>query len=594
MKIIPIFIPHAGCPYRCIYCDQHKISGAVKTPRVDEINSIIERNLKTIPKNERIEVAFFGGTFTLLEEFLQQKYLEAVYPYVKDKKIAGIRMSTHPEAVTEKSMKLFKERGGCLVELGVQSLDRGVLKKVNRPMDFNTIKKAASIIKKSGLDLGVQVMLGLPGDTLQKSIKTARKLIELRPKTARIYPVIVLKGTRLGDLFKKDKYKPLSMEEAIEWSAQVSDIFEKGAMKIIRIGLHPSEDLNSKGIILAGPYHASFGEMARARQMRNRIINILGAGKIPNRKAIEIHAPKNLFNLVSGHRGLEKKYLEKYYGAPIRLRESPYGDSRSRIVDIRKTIAIIDPRTPIKAKIRLKKMGYYVTEALLHPKLAKPVKGHPDMMLFSHGKKVIYEPHLEKIAGLLRDNGYECIRGEKIKSHKYPKDIIYDASSIGKSIIRYDGKIEKNIENLKTKFIRVKQGYAKCSIAIVDNKYIITSDKSIKDKWPKALLIRPGHVKLSGYKAGFIGGASGVHKDMVFFVGALENHPDGKLIRDFIENRNKKAIELYSGELCDTGGILYFDGAKTAPFMTRIGMRRFLRQAQDISAKDTEPSRSAV
>ncbi|HAZ10885.1 MAG: hypothetical protein A2047_02450 [Omnitrophica bacterium GWA2_41_15] len=526
MKIIPIFIPHAGCPYRCIYCDQHRISGAAKIPSIEEIKSVIERNLKTISKTERVEVAFFGGTFTLLPEDLQKKYLDAVYLYVRNKKIAGVRISTHPEAVTEKSMKLFKKRGGCLVELGVQSLDKEVLKKTNRVMDFNTIKIAAGVIKNSGLDLGVQVMLGLPGDTLQKSIKTARKLIELKPKTARIYPAVVLKGTGLGGLFKKGKYKPLSLEDAIEWSACVCDIFERGGVKVIRIGLHPSKDLNSEGVVLAGPYHPRFGQMAR---------------------------------------------LAQTWGKPI---------------------AVIDPRMPPMAKKRLKQMGYYIREVPLHPKLAGPVKGHPDMMLFSYGKKVIYEPRLEKIARLLRDNGYECTRGEKIKSYKYPKDIIYNACSIGKSIhspatetngglsippkepralahagsiIRYAGKIEKNIENLKTEFIRVKQGYVKCSVVVVDGKHIITSDKGIYDKWGVGdrhacpLLIRQGYVKLSGYKTGFIGGASGSHKDKIFFTGSLKNHPDGRLMREFIEKRGKKVVELSSGELYDVGGILFFD-----------------------------------
>ncbi|MDO8602899.1 MAG: radical SAM protein [Candidatus Omnitrophota bacterium] len=564
MKIIPIFIPHAGCSYRCIYCDQHKISGADKLPSTEEIKSSIERNLGTISRNERTELAFFGGTFTLMPESLQQRYLEAVYPYVKSKKIQGLRMSTHPEAISEKSMKLFKKMGGCLVELGVQSLDAEVLKKSRRAMDFKIIRNASRIIKKSGLDLGVQVMLGLPGDTLEKSIRTAEKLIELEPKTARIYPAIVLKGTGLGDLFKKGRYKPLSLEDAIEWSACVSDIFEKGAVKVIRIGLHPSECLNSKKIILAGPYHASFGEMARARQMRNRIRDILGAKKIPNRKIIEIRAPKNMFNLISGHRGLEKKYLEKYYGAPVHLRGEPSGSPRRwtmvRVKDIRKSIAIIDPRMPSKAKIRLKKMGYYITEAPMHPKLAKPVRGHPDMMLFSYGKKIIYEPHLEKIAGLLKDNGYECIKGEYIKSSAYPADIIYDACSLGKSIIRYDGKIEKHIERLSAKFIKVKQGYAKCSIAPVDGESIITSDKSINDVWGKnSLLVTPGHIKLPGYDTGFIGGASGVHKDKVFFTGVLKSHPDGYAIRDFIKKRDKKAVELCDGMLRDVGSILFFD-----------------------------------
>ncbi|MDP2910954.1 MAG: hypothetical protein Q8N76_01270, partial [Candidatus Omnitrophota bacterium] len=269
------------------------------------------------------------------------------------------------------------------------------------------------------------------------------------------------------------------------------------------IGLHPSKYLNSKGVVLSGPYHPRFGQMARSAQVW------------------------------------------------------------------RKLIAVIDPRMPAEAKLRLKQMGYYVAEAPLHPKLSKPVQGHPDMMLFSRNKKVIYEPYLEKIAEILRDNGYECIKGEGIKSKKYPNDIIYDAASIGKFIIRYDGKIEKHIESLKAKFIRVKQGYVKCSVMQVDDNSIITSDRGIYDKWTgvgaisdRPLLIRSGYVKLPGYKTGFIGGASGVHKDTVFFVGSLRNHPDGRLIKDFIEKRGKKVIELYDGQLYDAGSILFF-GAST-------------------------------
>ncbi|MCX5687519.1 MAG: radical SAM protein [Candidatus Omnitrophica bacterium] len=564
MKIIPIFIPHAGCPHRCIYCNQHKISGVLNLPSAEEVKSIIERNLKTISKGENLEVAFFGGTFTLLPNNLQKKYLDTVYPYIKNKKIQGLRMSTHPEAVTEKSMKMFKEKGGCLVELGVQSLDKEVLKKSNRVVEFDTIRKAARTIKKLGLDLGVQVMLGLPDDTLEKAIRTAEKLIELKPKTARIYPAIVLKGTALGELFKKGRYEPLSMQDAIEWSARVCDIFEKGGVKVIRIGLHPSQDLNSKGTILTGPYHPNFGEMARARQMRHRIINILGPKKILNRRAIKIYAHKSIFSFISGHKGEEKSFLENYYAVPVYLTDEPVGSPVSlagvRIEDLRKVIAVIDPRMPHQTKIRLKKMGYCVIEVSLHPKLAKPVRGHPDMMLFFYGKKVIYEPHLEKIAEILKDNGYECIKGESIKSKEYPNDIIYDVAAIGESIIRYNGKIEKNIEILKAKFIRVKQGYAKCSVVVVDDKHIITSDKGIKDIWgKKALLVRPGSINLPGYKTGFIGGASGSHEDKVFFTGSLKNHPDGALMREFIEKRGKKVVELSSSPLYDTGSILFFD-----------------------------------
>jgi signal recognition particle subunit SEC65 len=229
-----------------------------------------------------------------------------------------------------------------------------------------------------------------------------------------------------------------------------------------------------------------------------------------------------------------------------------------------KPAAVIDPRMPEKAKLKLKQMGYYAAEVPLHPKLAKPVRGHPDMMMFSYNKRVIYEPRLEKIAKLLKNNGYECVEGEKIKSSKYPEDVIYDACSLGESIIRYDGKIEKHIENLKAKFIKVKQGYVKCSIVPVDEKSIITSDKDIYDECnvgaisDRPLLIRPGYIKLPGYKTGFIGGASGVHNSKVFFIGSLKSHPDGKSIRSFVEKRGKKVVELYDGPLYDCGSIFFF------------------------------------
>ncbi len=566
MKIIPIFIPHAGCPYKCVYCDQRKISGARSMPAVREIQSIIKRNLKTIHKGEKVEVAFFGGTFTFLPADLQEKYLDAVQPFSKT-----LRMSTHPEAVCSKAMARFKKKGGRMVELGIQSLDKEVLKKIKRETSLDSVKDAARCIKKAGLRLGVQIMLGLPGDNLQKSIYTAKKLIKLKPETARIYPTLVIKGTGLARQYKKGKYKPLSLEHAIAQAAIITDIFERSDVRVIRIGLHPSRDLDSKATMLAGPYHPAFGEMVRSRQMRNKIIGAIKDKYVANRSRIEIHAPGNMFNLISGHKKEEKKFLEKHFGAPVILRKG----ARFGIKDIRKDIVIIDPRMPRLAKYRLKKLNYHAVEAPLHDKLQRPIKGHVDMMLFAHLFKakpwtasvqglalnrIVYEPQLENIAGLLRQNGYRCVKGERIKSSKYPKDIIYNACAVDSHIIHYKGKIEKNIREIKTGHILVGQGYAKCSIVPVDKKHIITSDKGIKDAWEKrggkALLIEPGHVKLPGYRTGFIGGAAGVDEKKVFFVGSLDSHPDGQAIRDFIGRCGRDIIELYPGPLYDVGTIV--------------------------------------
>ena len=529
-------------------------------PTANEIRSIIERHLKTIPKQEKIEIAFFGGTFTFLPEGLQERYLDTVFHYVKKRKVHSLRISTHPEAVDAGSMKRFKKRGGRLVELGIQSLDKTVLKNIKRETNFDVIEKAGACIKKAGLKLGVQVMLGLPGDSLKKSRNTARRLVTLGPETARIYPVIVLKGTELAECFKKRRYKPLSLEEAIDQAAEISDIFERSGIKVIRIGLHPSEDLSSKKVILGGPYHRAFGEMARSRQIRNKIIERLDNRQLQNRSYLEIQAPENMFNLISGHRSSERRFLEKRFGVPVIYKKSK--DKAVRVTDVRKDIAVVDPRMPAAAKKKLKKLNYYVAEVNLNRKLQRPVAGHVDMMLFRCGDKIIYEPGLENIADLLRSNGHNCVKGERILSTVYPKNIIYNACCINGTVIRYKGRVEKNIKVLGVKHILVNQGYAKCLIVPVDKRRIITSDRGIKEAWEKnggkALLIRPGNIKLPGYKTGFIGGASGINDKSVLFAGRLNTHPDGQVIRDFIKRSGKGVIELYDGPLYDVGTIYIF------------------------------------
>ena len=529
-------------------------------PTTSEIRSIIEQRLKTISKNEKIEIAFFGGTFTLLPEKLQKKYLDAVFPYVKRKKVHGLRMSTHPEAVDVESMKRFKEKGGRLVELGIQSLDKTVLKNIRRETGFDLINKATACIKKAGLKLGVQIMLGLPGDSLKKSKDTARILITLDPETARIYPAVVLKGTELAGHFGKRKYKPLSLNEAIDQAAEISDIFERSGVKVIRIGLHPSEDLSSKKVVLGGPYHSAFGEMVRSRQIRNKIIKGFNERRLQNRSYLEIHAPENMFNFISGHKGSEWKFLEKRFGVPIVYKKSK--SKALRVVDVRKHIAVVDPRMPAAAKNRLRKLNYYVAEVDLNRKFQKSVSGHVDMMLFRCGDKVIYEPGLENIAILLRNNGYDCVKGERVLSSSYPKNIIYNACCIGKSIIRYKGKIERHIRDVNSRHILVNQGYSKCSILPVDKRRIITSDRGIKEAWEKnrgkALLIRPGNIKLPGHKTGFIGGATGVDDKSVLFVGRVDTHPDAQAIKEFIKKSGKGIIELYNGPLYDVGTIYIF------------------------------------
>jgi hypothetical protein len=248
-------------------------------------------------------------------------------------------------------------------------------------------------------------------------------------------------------------------------------------------------------------------------------------------------------------------------GSPLRAKPGERGNVILK--DVRKNLAVIGPRMPEEAKQKLRQLNYYLLEVSLHKRLLRPVKGHVDMMLFRCGKTVIYEDSLEDVACILRKNGYECIKGERIKTGRYPRDILYNACAIGNRIIHYRGRIEKHIRALRLRHIEVSQGYARCSVIPVDRRHIITSDTGIKEAWERhggtALFVRQGYVKLPGYNTGFIGGTSGVTDSAVLFTGSLKTHPDGRSIRDFIKKTGKGIIELYGGPLYDAGTLFLFE-----------------------------------
>ena len=259
---IPLFIPELACPFQCIYCNQRKISGELSIPTPREISLKINNYLKTIPKeNSDIEVAFFGGNFTGLRVEEQIEFLEVVQPYIKHGKISGIRISTRPDYINEEILNILKNYNVKTIELGAQSMDEEVLKQSKRGHTATDTKNASRLILEKGFTLGLQMMIGLPGDTLEKAIYTAKKIIELGASNTRIYPCLVIKGTQLEGQYNKGNYKPLSLEDAVLWSKELLKIFEEGGVDVIKLGLHPSEGLLSGEELVAGPFHPSFREL---------------------------------------------------------------------------------------------------------------------------------------------------------------------------------------------------------------------------------------------------------------------------------------------------------------------------------------------
>lgn len=303
---IPIFLPELACPFRCSYCNQATISGQNHIPSESEMIAVIERNLNSFPKgNNHIEIAFFGGNFTGLPTRIQRNALQVAKRYVFNNQVQGIRLSTRPDYVDSEKLLLLKENGVTTIELGAQSLDEEVLLQCGRGHTAADVHQASALIKAEGFRLGLQMMIGLSGDTLSRALQTAHQIIEAGADETRIYPCLVIRGTELEQDFLKGSYIPLSLDEAVAWTAQLVLLFENAEVKIIRLGLHPSEELNNEGLI-AGPYHPSFKELVMTKIWKN-ILLANNEWPVCSELQIEI-APKER-NFCIGFEATNKKWL---------------------------------------------------------------------------------------------------------------------------------------------------------------------------------------------------------------------------------------------------------------------------------------------
>lgn len=267
---ISIFVPHLGCPCQCSFCNQKTITGKTEQPTAYDVDKAVQTALKR--KGFDYEIAFFGGSFTAIDRDYMESLLEGAYKYVKSNDVNGIRISTRPDCIDEEILSLLKKYGVTSIELGAQSMDNDVLEANRRGHTAEDVVKASELVKSYGFELGLQMMTGLYKDTCEKSIETTRKIIELKPDTVRIYPTVVLKGTYLAELYLSGEYKPLNADESAELCAVLVPMLEKAGIKIIRLGLHSSEDVKKN--MLAGGFHDSFGELVKSRIMVNKILEL--------------------------------------------------------------------------------------------------------------------------------------------------------------------------------------------------------------------------------------------------------------------------------------------------------------------------------
>ncbi len=269
---ISIFVPHIGCSNMCSFCNQRYITGTHKAPRVQDVIDTVNTAINSPSYDpHNTEIAFFGGSFTAINRNYMLDLLNVAYVFVKKQIVSGIRISTRPDAIDDEILLILKEYGVTSIELGAQSLNDNVLICNNRGHTSLDVENASKLIKQYGFSLGLQMMTGLYGDCDEYAISTAQKIIELRPDTVRIYPTIVLKNTDLAALYYDNRYKPQTLENAVDLCSKLLIMFDNADINVIRLGLH-SIELDS---YIAGPWHPAFSELCYSKIMLENAIKLL-------------------------------------------------------------------------------------------------------------------------------------------------------------------------------------------------------------------------------------------------------------------------------------------------------------------------------
>ncbi|MBQ3044965.1 MAG: radical SAM protein [Clostridia bacterium] len=262
---VALFVVHKGCPHMCSFCNQRSISGSGKDITAADVHEAAQTAIASLSQSEAAggEIAFFGGSFTMVEREYMLSLLEAAYEYVEKGIFKGIRISTRPDGINREICEILKKYGVTAVELGAQSLDDRVLMLNERGHTARQVENASRMLKKYGFELGLQMMTGLYGSVDSDSIETAEKIIDLAPDTVRIYPTVVIKGTRLYELMKNGEFVPKGIPETAQLCARLIPMFENAGIKVIRVGLHSGGGVEEG--FAGGAYHPALREICESR-----------------------------------------------------------------------------------------------------------------------------------------------------------------------------------------------------------------------------------------------------------------------------------------------------------------------------------------
>ena len=305
---VSIFVAHVGCPNICSFCNQHTISGSQSAPTIDEVRSTCEMAFNQIKDKSNTEIAFFGGSFTAIEKSYMVALLECVQDFIGKDKFIGIRVSTRPDCITSEILDILKKYNVTAIELGCQSMKDSVLTANRRGHTAKDVYNACELIKSYGFELGLQMMVGLYTSTIQDEYYTMNEIIKLNPKTVRIYPTVVLKGTHLDELMQSGEYKLYSLDTMVDICADFLTQFNNSGINVIKCGLHSSELVEAE--MTGGYYHPAFRELCESRIYRNIIESIVKENPNMVNNAYSIFVSSRYISMATGQKKSNIKYFK--------------------------------------------------------------------------------------------------------------------------------------------------------------------------------------------------------------------------------------------------------------------------------------------
>lgn len=310
---IAIFIPHAGCPHKCSFCDQNTITAQEDLPRGADVTRICEQVFSAAGDLLETEIAFFGGSFTAIPRGYMLELLDAAKPFAMQ--CRGVRISTRPDCIDREILGILQAYHVTAIELGAQSLDDRVLALNERGHTAQDVLDASRLIQENGFELGLQVMPGLYGADTASDQKTAEAVCDIHPDTVRIYPVVILQGTKLGEWYSSGVYRPRPFEEMVENVTDWCCLYEQHGIRVIKVGLHASEFVAENA--LGGYYHPAFRELCESNLYRRRMEEQIRGVPRTDSRTVLVH-PSCISKAVGQNRS-NIRYFHDIYGVDIRV-----------------------------------------------------------------------------------------------------------------------------------------------------------------------------------------------------------------------------------------------------------------------------------